>query len=296
MSFQSRHFIDFTKSTAQDIHFLFNKVSTANKTFNGKSAALIFLEASTRTQISFELALNDCGVHPIIFSSETSSLKKGESLLDTLLVLEAMGVDLFIIRHGLADVKLKDLSQTLKTPIINAGEGTSGHPTQALTDCYTILQERRALEGERVLFVGDIKHSRVVASNLELMNLLGVETAFCAPQEFLPEGSSEAFTSLEEGLQWATVVMSLRTQVERHQKNLGQDFLETFIKNYSLDNKKLKSFRTDGIILHPGPFHRGVEIQSEVLDDPRTHIFTQVKNARRVRRALIESLLSGEVK
>src|SRR5690606_14131803 len=100
---------------------------------------------------------------------------------------EAMGIDLFIIRHGEDNFNLENLSQSLKTPIINAGEGTSGHPTQALTDCYTILQKRKKLEGEKVLFVGDISHSRVVASNLELMKILGVETAFCAPKEFLPE-------------------------------------------------------------------------------------------------------------
>lgn len=301
MSFQNRHFINFSDFSKQDILFLFDKASNERATglepsYKKKNALLLFFEPSTRTQVSFDLALRDCGIQPVIFNPETSSLKKGETILDTLLNLEAMGFDLFVIRHGYPNESLKELSQQIKTPIINAGEGMSGHPTQALLDCYTILQERNNLEGEKVLFVGDIKHSRVVQSNLELMKRLGVKVAFAAPKNFLPDQNDpdiQIFEDLKKGMDWATVVMALRTQFERHEKSLDND-KETFVKNYSISADRLKDWKKDGIVLHPGPFNREVEIQSEILKDSRVCIFKQVENGRKIRRNLIDSILGDE--
>ena len=304
MSFQSRHFISLKNLKSQDAYFLFDKADELipKTKYSDKNACLLFFEPSTRTQISFELALRDCGVHAITFNAETSSLKKGETVLDTLLNLEAMGFDLFIVRHGYSNESLVELSKQIRTPIINAGEGTSGHPTQALLDCYTILKERKKLEGERVLFVGDIKHSRVVQSNVELMNTLGVEVGFCAPDVFMPKSEEGArrFTTLEKGMEWATVLISLRTQFERHTEMgsasnslLSQEMHDksSFVKNYSLNLERLKNWKKDGIIMHPGPFNREVEIASEIISDPRVCIYKQVSNGRKIRRALIDSII-----
>ncbi len=305
MSFKNRHFINFTDYSKQDVLFLFEKAANLEPhyKYKNKNACILFFEPSTRTQISFDLAVRDCGMQAVTFNPETSSLKKGETVLDTLLNLEAMGFDLFIIRHGYPDENLQDLSEQIKVPIINAGEGISGHPSQALLDCYTILKERRKLEGEKVLFVGDIKHSRVVQSNIELMKILGLEVALCAPEGFLPvkgkyEGT-KVFDKLEDGMEWATVLMSLRTQFERHEEfgNGIQSYAklkETFVKNYSITGSRLKNWKKDGIIMHPGPFNRGIEIQSEILDDPRNCIFKQVANGRRIRRALIDSIIGED--
>lgn len=302
MSFQNRHFINFSDFSKQDVLFLFDKVSNERATgleprYKKKNASLLFFEPSTRTQMSFDLALRDCGIQPIIFNPETSSLKKGETILDTLLNLEAMGFDLFVIRHGYPNENLKDLAREIKTPIINAGEGMSSHPTQALLDCYTILQEKNNLEGERVLFVGDIKHSRVVQSNIELMKRLGIQVAFAAPKNFLPDQKNpdiKIFEDLKDGMEWASVIMALRTQFERHEKSLEAE-RESFIKNYSITVDRLKDWKKDGIVLHPGPFNRDIEIQSEILADARVCIFKQVENGRKVRRNLIDSILEGSL-
>ncbi|MES2769008.1 MAG: aspartate carbamoyltransferase catalytic subunit [Bdellovibrionota bacterium] len=302
MSFHNRHFINFINSKQDDILFLFDKADklAPHYKYQNKNACLLFFEPSTRTQISFDLAVRDCGMQSVTFNPESSSLKKGETVLDTLLNLEAMGFDLFIIRHGYPDENLKDLSAHINAPIINAGEGMSGHPTQALLDCYTISKERKNLKGEKVLFVGDIKHSRVVQSNIELMKILGIEVALCAPEGFLPlKGKYDGikiFDKLEEGMEWATVLMSLRTQFERHEEfgNGIQSYAklkENFVKNYSITEQRLKNWKKDGIIMHPGPFNRGIEIQSEILDDPRNCIFKQVENGRKIRRALIDSII-----
>jgi aspartate carbamoyltransferase catalytic subunit len=308
MSLQNRHFINFSSLTAKDILSFFEKTNRLepHSNFKNKNACMLFFEPSTRTQISFDLALRDCGIQPVTFNPETSSLKKGETVLDTLLNLEAMGFDLFVIRHGFEDENLKDLSSQIKTPIINAGEGMSGHPTQALLDVFTIWKERKTpdfnkLSNEKVLFVGDIKHSRVVQSNIELMRMLGIEVAICAPEGFLPKEDKfgqppKVFDDLKDGMDWATVVMALRTQFERHE-DFGNGISsyaklkETFVKNYSISPERLKNWKKDGIVLHPGPFNRGIEIQSEILKDPRVCIFKQVENGRKIRRALVDSIL-----
>ena len=308
MSFHSRHFINFSNFSEADIFSLFQRADKLEPhyQYKNKNACLLFFEPSTRTQVSFELALKDCGVNTVIFNPETSSLKKGETILDTLLNLQAMGFDLFVIRHGYADENLLNLASAIKTPIVNAGEGISGHPTQGLLDCYTILKERansnfEKLKDEKVLFVGDIKHSRVVQSNIELMKKLKIDFAFCAPDDFLPRdlGGKKSFKTLSEGMDWATVVMALRTQFERHESGEGFDskihmyskLKETFVKNYSISSERLKNWKKDGIVLHPGPFNRGIEIQDEILSDKRVCIFKQVENGRRIRRALIDSIL-----
>jgi aspartate carbamoyltransferase catalytic subunit len=298
MSFLGRHFIDFDGKTSKDIYSLF-EIAEKLKPYSRKhpkNTCLMFLEPSTRTQLSFDLAIKDCGTQTSLFLKDSSSMQKGETFLDTLLNLQALGFDLFVIRHGQSNENLGNLAKNISVPIVNAGEGVSGHPTQALLDCYTIFKERKNIQGEKVLFVGDIRHSRVVSSNLALMKLLGIETAFCAPKEFLPNNpQAKTFQNLKDGLAWATVVMALRTQLERHGGDIdAQTFKMDFIQNYSLTEEKMKSFKKDGIIMHPGPFHRDHEIASQVVHDKRSVIFKQVENGRKVRRALVHSILGED--
>lgn len=298
MSFYNRHFLDFSKTTKADIYFLFDKLPSSHlvkakvqqKSDISKSVGLLFLENSTRTKISFELASHDCGYNPVSFDEETSSLKKGESILDTLLTLQAMGVSAFVIRHGSA-LSLKELSTQIQIPIINAGEGVSGHPTQALLDAYTILKSQGTIENQKVLIIGDVKNSRVAQSNLELLTLLGAEVSYCGPQELLPENNQQRFKTLKEGMEWATVLMALRPQLERHSGDSFAKIRNDFVKDYGLNSQNLSSWKKDGVILHPGPYIREQEITSDVLNDSRCRIFDQVQNGRLIRRTLLALIL-----
>lgn len=321
MSFWNKSFIDFTSSTSSsssirsnlrpsDIFSLFEKTASLqanqvqpNQVHLKKNACLLFLEPSTRTQMSFDLACRDVGISPVIFTPENSSLKKGETLLDTLLTLQALQFDLFIIRHGEPQVSLKSLAEKIQVPIINAGEGVSGHPTQALLDLYTIFEVQKKLDQVKVLFVGDIKHSRVVSSNIELFNLMGIEYAFCGPQEFMPlpnkndnpndKSKIKYFESLEDGMNWATVTMALRNQLERHQNVDFEKFINNFIQKYCITKERLNSCKKEMMILHPGPFNRDIEISSDILDNKRVFIFKQVENGRKIRRALIHMMMAS---
>ncbi len=296
MSFFNRHFLDFSHLTKDDIYFLFNKAENfaGPKALEAgslkKSVGLLFLEASTRTICSFELAAQDCGYIPLKFDVESSSLKKGESILDTLLTLKAMDVSAFVVRHGL-NISLRELSKSISIPMINAGEGVSGHPTQALLDSFTILKNKKQIQGEKVLIIGDVKYSRVAQSNLDLLTMLGAEVAYCGPEALLPNNSQKRFKTLEEGMAWASVLMALRPQLERHTGPIFEEIKKDFVKKYSLNKDRLSRWKPDGLILHPGPFIREQEITSDVLQDSRCKIWEQVNNGRLIRRALLALIL-----
>ncbi len=299
MSWKDQHVLDFKGVKPEQIRTFFSKIDSLpkqNLPVNSHIVAHNFFETSTRTKLSFNTATIRCGAKPLNFSASSSSMLKGETFLDTLLTVQAMGVSAFVIRHGFGE-SLREVSKNLKVPVINGGEGISGHPTQALLDAYTILKERGQLEGERVLFIGDIKHSRVARSNFELLSLMGVKMGICGPESWLPTGDEyefELFDSLEKGLKWATVCMALRIQKERRLDKTGGNFeseLQKFINGYQLSQKSLKHFANDGVILHPGPFNREVEITSDVLNDSRCKIWTQVENGVKVRTALLAEVL-----
>lgn len=296
MSFHLRHFLDFSNLRREDILSFFKKVEENQDRFfkdTSKSIAFLFLENSTRTVASFELACRDLGYYPLKISHEVSSLKKGESFLDTLLTLEALGVSAFVVRHGL-EFSLKELSDQIKTPLINAGEGVMGHPTQALLDAYTLLQARGRVQGERVLIVGDVKYSRVARSNLELLTLLGAEVAYCGPQNLLPQDSQKVFSELSEGMEWATAIMVLRPQLERHAQGFFEAFRKDYIRDYGLSFARLESWKKEGIVLHPGPFIRDQEIESSVIQDSRCKVWDQVQNGRLIRKTLL-GLILGDI-
>lgn len=264
-----------------------------------KVLAMVFFEPSTRTRMSFQVAAFRLGVRVTSLDSlSISSVSKGETLSDTLMNVGAMQPDVLAVRYGTS----KEIDECLKEmpcPVVNAGSGTDEHPTQALLDAFTIKEARGKLEGEKVLIVGDVLHSRVANSNLTLLRELGAEVAFCAPEEFIPQNEHwknvQHFSELEEGMKWATVTMGLRIQKERHStKGVGLTVAE-YREKYRIGADQLKVFNPEGVLLHPGPVIRGVEISSYALKDPRCRVLEQVKNGVFIRAALLSLILGLEV-
>ena len=252
----------------------------------GKTGALLFFEASTRTRLSFETACARLGVHPLRLDGKAgTSLEKGETLEDTVLNVAAMSPDFLVIRCG-DDLDLAALRSQVSMPILNAGWGKKGHPTQALLDAYTIRKYLGTCEKQKVLVVGDVRHSRVAASHFELANILGYEVALCGPEEFLPQNPTvPVFSSLKEGLSWATVAMALRVQLERHESSF---LLKDYRAAYGFTAENLKNLSAKALIMHPGPINQGTEMDSEILQDSRCNVLAQVASGVLVRQALIQ--------
>ncbi len=260
--------------------------------------ALVFFEASTRTRMSFEMAALRTGRKTILFDTgKGTSLEKGESFVDTMMNIASMGPDLLVVRAP-DELDLLKVSQKISIPILNAGWGKKEHPTQALLDMITLLGKRAGdLKQERLLFVGDVKHSRVVGSHIQLSQILNYEIGFCGPSEFMPQSDEASsnqyskikyFNKLEEGLNWATSLMLLRVQKERHAASFN---LEDYMQNYSLDAERLKRLKKDQWILHPGPVNQGVEMSEVAYSDERSLILEQVSNGVAVRAALLNYFL-----
>lgn len=264
-----------------------------------KVIAVLFFEPSTRTRMSFEMAANRLGARVIRLDEvSSSSLSKGESYLDTVLNVLAMNPDVLVVRYG-KSAELDALWPTLSIPVINGGSGTMAHPTQGLLDAYTILKERGKIEGEKILVVGDILYSRVARSNFDILHRLGAEIAVCGPEKLLPSAKEfphiKVFSKIEEGLQWATVCMGLRMQLERHDKaEVNASVLDEHQRLYRIDAAKLRHLRKDGIVMHPGPINHGVEFTSEVLQDPRSRVLQQVSNGVLLRGAVLAARLNLE--
>lgn len=267
---------------------------------NQHTGALLFFEPSTRTHCSFQIACQRLGLPILSFEPEQSSLKKGESSLDTIKNLEAMGVDLFIVRHQ-EEQFCQNLAKQLKpsTLLINAGTGTTDHPSQALLDVYTIQQQKGDSRDLKIVIVGDIIHSRVAHSNLHLLNKMGYENiVLIGPPDFLPE--PESFPEyarqhdLSQALEHADVIMMLRIQQERLAQGRLPN-LEKYHSLYGLTSKQLGVAKPDAIVMHPGPINRGVEISSEVADGAQSAILKQVTHGIWVRMALILWLMGVNV-
>ena len=267
----------------------------------GLVVQLLFAEPSTRTRASFEVACGKLGIAATsLWNLHFSSMAKGETLEDTLQCLIALKPNMIVLRCG----EFKSLESFLRSspvPIINAGLGAAEHPTQALVDAFTIREARGKVEGENVLIVGDVLHSRVANSNLKLLTRLGATMGMCTPEELSPTDTEAwksvvRFDSLEEGIKWADVVMCLRVQKERHSfRNIGFSMAE-YRDNYRISQEEMELFRSDGVLLHPGPAVRGVEISNKALDDSRCHIITQVENGSHIRSAIIAFMLNLEIK
>jgi len=262
-------------------------------TLRGRTVVNLFFEPSTRTRTSFELAAKRLSTDVVNFSAPSSSILKGESLLDTALTVEALGADIIIIRHSSSGVPHM-LAGHLKASVINAGDGTNEHPTQALLDAFTILEKKERTDGLKVVIVGDILHSRVAKSNIYCLMKLGVEVRLIGPSTLLPPAFEEipgvkAFYDMEEGLREADVVMMLRLQLERQGKGFFPT-TEEYFKQWGLTKKKLALAKPDAIVMHPGPMNRGIEIASEVADGESSVILEQVTNGLAVRMAVMYHL------
>jgi aspartate carbamoyltransferase catalytic subunit len=264
-------------------------------TLRGKTVVNLFVEPSTRTRSSFELAQKRLSADSVNLAASASSFVKGETLLDTARNLEAMAPDFIVIRHSQAGSP-HFLARHCRCSIINAGDGSHEHPTQALLDAYTIRQHKRRIAGLRVAIVGDILHSRVARSNVLLLSKLGASAVVCGPPTLLPPGieqlGCEVTHRLEQALDGADVVMALRIQLER-MSSAFLPSLREYAKLYGVNAQRLELAASDAIVMHPGPMNRGVEITGEVADGERSVILEQVTNGVAVRMAVLY-LLAGE--
>ena len=256
--------------------------------YNGdKIIANLFFEPSTRTHYSFETAELKLGCKSIDFAPESSSMKKGETLYDTVKTFESLGVNAVVIRHS-EDEYYKQL-ENINIPIINGGDGTKDHPSQSLLDLYTIKEEFGHFEGLKVLIVGDIKHSRVAHSNIKVMERLGMKVYTSGPEEFRDDNLE--FVNFEEYLPKVDVVMLLRIQLERHNEKVAIDANE-YNSKYGLNSANVAKMKENAIIMHPAPFNRNVEISDDVVECSKSRIFKQITNGVYVRMAMIEKALN----
>ena len=265
-------------------------------TLRGKTVAIAFFESSTRTRISFTTAASRLGADTMALQAEASSLKKGESLIDTVRTLDAMKPDAIVMRHSSSGAP-HFVADRLEIPVLNAGDGTHEHPTQALLDALTIRDRKGKLEGLNVTILGDILHSRVARSNIHLLTKFGAHITLCGPPMWMPpevEGLAPCLRRvlrIEEAIEGADVVMALRVQTERlHEPALPPD---EYIAGYQLTPDRLRLARPDALVLHPGPMNRGLEIDSAVADGPQSCVLEQVTNGLAVRMALLYHLVGG---
>lgn len=261
-------------------------------TLRGRTQINLFFESSTRTQSSFELAGKRLGADVMNMSVPTSSVQKGETLVDTAITLNAMQTDLLVVRHRAAGAAAL-LAQKVQCAVINAGDGAHEHPTQALLDALTIRHHKGRIEGLTIAICGDILHSRVARSNVILFNKLGARVRLVAPSTLLPPAAeqlgAEIFTRMEDGLQGCDIVMMLRLQRERMLQSYVPSRRE-FFHFFGLDHAKLAYAKPDALVMHPGPMNRGYEIDSAVADDARSVIREQVEMGVAVRMAVLQAL------
>jgi len=272
---------------------LFKKSDKAS-VLRGKTVVTLFYEPSTRTRTSFEIAAKRLSADVINISVNSSSIVKGESLIDTGKTLEAMGADYIIIRHMLAGTP-DILAKNLGISIINAGDGFHEHPTQGLLDLYTIYERKKRIEGLKVLLIGDILHSRVAKSNIWALTKMGAEVLVSGPSTLIPRGIEnldvKVYYNLDEAVREADVLNVLRVQFERQQENLFPSIRE-YVSLYQLTKEKLAMAKSEVLIMHPGPMNRGIEITSEVADTPNAAINDQIVNGIAVRMAVLYLLRS----
>lgn len=261
----------------------------------GKTIAWLFYEDSTRTRTSFEAAARRLSADTVNFSVGSSSVNKGESLRDTALTIQAMGVDAIVVRHSMAGVPWQ-LSRWLDCSIVNAGDGWHEHPTQALLDTYTLRQRWGSLKGRRIAIIGDVKHSRVAGSNVHAFTALGAEVVLVAPPTLLPLDVAtwpvEVSHDLDTVLPTVDVAYSLRMQLERQRASLVPTLRE-FTARFGLTPERAAAMAPDAVVMHPGPMNRGVEIAAEVADSSRSLILEQVRNGVPVRMAVLYLLLGA---
>jgi aspartate carbamoyltransferase catalytic subunit len=261
----------------------------------GRMVVNLFFEASTRTRTSFEIAAKRLGADAVSITASGSSVSKGESLVDTLNTLAAMRPDAIVMRHSASGAP-HFLARHLAIPIVNAGDGTHEHPTQALLDARTILDQRSTLEGLRVAIIGDIAHSRVARSNVHLLSKFGANVVLCGPAALLPRELQQLApgviltTDMAQAITGADVIMMLRVQLERQHESAFP--AGEYFRFYGLRLEHLQLAKPDAMVMHPGPINRGRELSSEVADSQKSVILNQVENGVAVRMAVLEKILA----
>ncbi|MFM8700017.1 MAG: aspartate carbamoyltransferase catalytic subunit [Hyphomicrobiales bacterium] len=303
--FPHRHLLGIEGLSPRDIEILLDhadqaveisrQVEKKKTTLRGRTLINLFFEASTRTQASFELAGKRLGADVMNMSVASSSIKKGETLIDTAMTLNAMRPDLIVVRHHAAGA-VQVLARKVDCAVINAGDGAHEHPTQALLDALTIRRNKGRIRGLVVAVCGDILHSRVARSNLILLNALGANVRVIGPSTLLPPGiermGATVFTDMRHGLKDADIVMMLRLQRERMNGSFVPSIKEYF-RFYGLDAEKLAFAKPDALVMHPGPMNRGVEIASEIADGAQSLIREQVEMGVALRMAVLELLAAN---
>ena len=306
MSFNPKHLLGIKNLTAEEIKFIldtadsFKEINTRQikkvPTLRGKTVVNLFFEASTRTRTSFEIAGKRLSADTVNISASSSSVVKGETLEDTAQNIEAMHPDIIVMRHS-ASGACDYLAERLNCSVINAGDGTHEHPSQALLDAFTIRQHKGEIKGLTVAIAGDVAHSRVVRSNIYCLNKLGAKVKITGPRTRLPPGleklGCEVCLNLEDAITDADCIMMLRIQRERQGKTLIPSLRE-YSRFFGLNDNNLQLAKEDAIVMHPGPINRGVEISSSVADGKQNVILDQVENGVAVRMALLYLVAGGE--
>jgi aspartate carbamoyltransferase catalytic subunit len=306
-AWQHHHVLDVQDFSVEEIELVMQTTDVMSKqlispvkktdSLRGKTIITLFYEASTRTRGSFELAAKNLGADVVNMTVQSSSVSKGESLINTLHTLEAIGADMIIMRHPLSGAHYF-AAPFMKANLINAGDGWHAHPTQALLDLYTIRQHLGDIQGRKVVIIGDIKHSRVAHSNIWCLSKMGARVVLCAPPTLLPAvlGNArhyfpqvEVENNINHALSDADVIMELRLQKERMRGDRLPG-LDEFIHGYQLDTARLALAKPQALVLHPGPVNEGVEISTEVLNSPHTVVNKQVTNGVAVRMAILQLL------
>ncbi len=301
-----KHLIALQDISKEDILDILNLAKTFKEiilkpvkkvpTLKGKTVLNIFYEPSTRTRTSFELAAKRLSADVLNVAVSTSSVVKGETLIDTLRTIEAMQIDYVVIRHSISGVPLF-LSKNIKSSIINAGDGMHEHPTQGLLDIFTIMEKKKKIEGLKVAIVGDIAHSRVARSNIWGLIKLGAKIRVVGPSTLIPKDIEklgvEVFTDLKQGLKDVDVINILRIQLERQKKNLFPTIRE-YAMLFGINTEKLKYAKPDCMVMHPGPMNRGIEISPNVADGEKSVIEEQVTNGVAVRMAVLYLMGGGK--
>lgn len=281
--------IEYILETAKTMKYILATNNKKTPHLQGRSIITLFYENSTRTRLSFEMASKFMSASSANISASGSSVSKGETLIDTGRTIDRMGTDVIIIRHPMSGAPHL-LAKHVKASVINAGDGMNEHPTQALLDMFTIKEKKNSFKGLKIAIIGDIFHSRVARSNIWGLQKLGAEVSVAGPSTLLPAGIEntgvKVFSTIQEALIDADVVMGLRIQLERQKKGLFPSVRE-YARFFGLDDKRLLFAKPDALVMHPGPVNRGVELSSAVIDCDRSLIDEQVTNGVAIRMALL---------
>jgi aspartate carbamoyltransferase catalytic subunit len=306
MSWDRKHLLDIQSLAAEEIISVLDTARAFKAVgeraikkvpaLRGKTVVNLFVEPSTRTRISFELSEQRLSADIINFTAEASSLKKGETLKDTARNLEALNADFIVIRHSASGAP-HFLARAINASIINAGDGAHEHPTQALLDAFTIRERKGKIEGLNVTILGDILYSRVARSNIWALTKLGAQVTLCGPSTLVPrvfeEMGCRVTHDVEKAIRDADIIHLLRIQHERQRKSMFPSLVE-YTNFFGLNKERLARTRPDALIMHPGPINRGVEIDSEIADCPRSVILQQVTNGLAIRMAVLFLLNGGK--